>query len=511
MSDGTVMKLSDLLIHDNIVIQCHDNPDADTLASGFGLYLYFTEKGKQVRFVYSGKYKIQKSNLVLMLQELEIPIEYVETIKKPELLITVDCQYGQGNVTKFDAEKVAVIDHHQIGGELPEFNVVRSNLGSCSTVVRELLLAEGIDFNYNKKLSTALYYGLMTDTNNFAEIAHPLDKDMRDDALIERSTITRFRNANLSLQEMEIAGNALLNYEYNESYRYAVVEAAPCDPNILGMISDLMLEVDAVDTCLVFSVLPFGVKISVRSCVKEVKASELADFITKGIGSGGGHLEKAGGFIQQELILPECQKKGYPMTKEGIEKLLIYRMTDYFDDIEIIHSDCYLADLSDMKLYKKKRLTLGYVVATEIMPEGSNGLIRTLEGDLDVDIQKDIYIMIGIKGEVYPTMKEKFEMGYKRLDTPYRFRGEYEPVIRDNVEGHNISLIPYAKSCFSTGESCIYVKQLDHRVKVFTPWDEEKYMLGKEGDYLAVRENDLHDVYIIEQSIFAETYEKVEA
>ena len=62
------MKLSDLLIYDNIVIQCHDNPDADALASGFGLYLYFTEKGKQVRFVYSGKYKIQKSNLVLMLQ-----------------------------------------------------------------------------------------------------------------------------------------------------------------------------------------------------------------------------------------------------------------------------------------------------------------------------------------------------------------------------------------------------------------------------------------------------------
>ena len=117
----------------------------------------------------------------------------------------------------------------------------------------------------------------MTYTDNFTEVSHPLDKDLRDDAVSDRSQITRFRNANLSLKELEIAGLALINYQYNETYRYAVAMAKPCDPNILGMISDLMLEVDTVDTCLVYSIQPFGVKISVRSCVKEVKAGELAE------------------------------------------------------------------------------------------------------------------------------------------------------------------------------------------------------------------------------------------
>lgn len=503
------MELKELLGYNDIVIQCHDNPDADALASGYGLYLYFSEKGKTVRFVYGGNYKIQKSNLVLMVQELEIPIEYADSLDKPELLITVDCQYGQGNVTKFDAETIAVIDHHQISGELPALHDVRSNLGACATVVRELLLAEDIDFNYNKKLSTALYYGLMTDTNNFTEISHPLDKDMRDDARIERSAITRFMNANLSLAEMKIAGHALLNYKYNETYRFAIVEAAPCDPNILGMISDLMLEVDAVDTCLVYSILPFGVKFSVRSCIKEVKASELATFITKGIGSGGGHLEKAGGFIQKELMYPILTQKGYEDSAQGIGTFLDFQMVDYFDDIEIIHAHEYQANFEDMQLYKKKKLKGGYVEAVDVVPEGTNALIRTLEGDLDVEISEDIYIMIGIKGEVYPIMKDTFEKTYKRLDEPYQFRGEYKPVIRDTKEGRTISLIPHANACISTGESIIYVKQLDHRVKVFTAWDEEKYMLGKEGDYLAVRKDDHQDVYIIEQNIFDETYECV--
>lgn len=502
------MRLRDLLVYDNIVVQCHDNPDADAIASGFGVYTYLKGQEKRVRLVYGGRYMIQKSNLVLMVSALQIPIEYVEELDTPEMLVTVDCQYGEGNVTRFRAEHVAVIDHHQVSETLPELNEVRSNLGACATVVWDLLRAEGININDNKKLSTALYYGLMTDTNNFAEIHHPLDKDLQDDAVYERSTIVRFRNANLSLEELEIAGMALLGYDYNETYRYAVAEANPCDPNILGMISDLMLEVDTVDTCLVYSVLPFGVKISVRSCVKEVQASELAKFITDEIGSGGGHLEKAGGFIQKELLDKAYEK--YCVEKE-VGSFLKWRMDDYFDDIQIIHAREYGIDLTGMEMYRKKRLPLGYVKAAEIFKPGTTVCVRTLEGDLDVQLQEDTYIMIGVQGEIYPNKKEKFDRSYRELEEPYQFEGEYAPTVRDTVEGKNISLVPYAKACISTGESYIYVKKLDHRVKVFTEWDEEKYMLGREGDLLAVRKDDLHDIYIIEKNIFEKTYEKANA
>lgn len=48
------MKLSDLNKYETITIQCHDNPDADALASGYGLYCYFLSCGKQVRLIYSG-------------------------------------------------------------------------------------------------------------------------------------------------------------------------------------------------------------------------------------------------------------------------------------------------------------------------------------------------------------------------------------------------------------------------------------------------------------------------
>ena len=160
------MKLSKLLKYDHIIVQCHDNPDADAIASGFGIYTYLKMHDKKVRLVYGGRNVIRKSNLVMLVKELEIPIENVRhtSIEEPaELLVTVDCQYGEGNVTLYPAQNVAVIDHHRISKALPRLHEVQSNLGACSTLVWNMLKAEGIDPNENEKLATALYYGLFTE------------------------------------------------------------------------------------------------------------------------------------------------------------------------------------------------------------------------------------------------------------------------------------------------------------------------------------------------------------
>lgn len=494
------MRLSDLLQFNDIVVQCHNNPDADAIASGFGVYTFLKNNGKNVRLVYAGMNKIQKSNLCLMVETLKIPIEHVETLNNPELLVTVDCQYGEGNVQRFEAQNIAVIDHHQISGELPVLQLVRSNIGACSTIVWDMLKSEGIDVSADRKLITSLYYGLLTDTNNFTEVSHPLDKDLRDEAVFDKALVTRFRNTNLSLKELVIAGKALIDYQYDEKYRFSVVQAEPCDPNILGMISDLVLEVDVVDTCVVYSILSGGIKLSVRSCIKEVRASELVQIITEGIGTGGGHVVKAGGFIKKDKL--DC-------SEEELSQFFTKRMKSYFEDAEIIYASKFNADLSGMKVYRKESLSVGYVKGTDMFPSGTKVNIRTLEGDLDIAIEEDIYIMIGICNEVYPIRKEKLDRSYIVTEDSYVFKGEYEPAIKDSIEGLSVSIVPYAKRCIATGGVEIYARQLDHCVKVFTEWDRENYMLGRKGDYLAVRKDDLHDVYIIDGNIFNDIYTAV--
>ena len=63
------------------------------------------------------------------------------------------------------------------------------------------------------------------------------------------------------------------------------------------------------------------------------------------------------------------------------------------------------------------------------------------------------------------------------------------------------------KPCVSTGVSKIYAKKLTTCVKVFTAWDKDRYYRGEIGDYLAVREDDMHDIYVIRGHIFDKTYE----
>ena len=139
------MTLRTLHKYDDIIIQIHDNPDADAVGSGYAIYRYFLSIGKNVRLVYSGRNKITKSNILLMISSLEIPLEYVTELTKTELLITVDCQYGEGNVTKFEAENVAMIDHHSTSRKSDEMCEIRSNLISCATICYAMLTETGFD------------------------------------------------------------------------------------------------------------------------------------------------------------------------------------------------------------------------------------------------------------------------------------------------------------------------------------------------------------------------------
>ena len=250
------MRLKDLEGFNPITIQCHNNPDADALGSGYGLYCYFKKLDKDVRLVYSGPSQITKSNLKLMVEKLDIPIEYIdpskeENLKVDGLLITTDCQYGAGNVTKLEADVTSTIDHHQIEIEGDELTYIYPGLGSCSTLVWKLLNDEGYKVTDEEGLGTALYYGLYTDTNQFSELHNPLDKDLRDGIEYNNSLITLFKNSNITLSELEIAGIAMLRCGFNEEHEFAVIKSQPCDPNILGLISDFLLQVDQIKWCVV--------------------------------------------------------------------------------------------------------------------------------------------------------------------------------------------------------------------------------------------------------------------
>ena len=494
------MRLEQLLDYSSVVIQCHDFPDADAISSGFGVYTYLKKHGKEVRLVYGGKNKITKPNLIIMTEQLDIPLEYVAELPEAELLLTVDCVYGEGNVTGFPAKKVAVIDHHLCNRTVSELMEVRSGYGSCASVVAELLRAEGVDINEDTALATALYYGLYSDTNAFGELNHPADKDLRDFAKYDGSVFTLLKNSNLSLEEMQIAGDALKHYRYRQEYRFAVVQAKPCDPNILGFISDLLLQADGVDTCVVFCKMPSGLKMSVRSCVPSVRAAELLEYVIDGIGSGGGHMQKAGGYIPNDNL---------PEENADLNEFMEKRLEGYYNSFDVLYAKDAPIDTATLPLYQKRPLTVGYLPSLQLYPAGTELCVRTLEADLQVVAAEDLYLMFGIFGEVYPIRGENFEASYELTDKRPEIHAEYEPTVIVREEPAVQRLLTMAKGCVPKKGTPIYAKRLTRALKLYTTWDAENYMYGRPGDYVAVRQGNPKDVYIIMGRVFENTYEKI--
>lgn len=511
------MRLEEMLGSDDIVIQCHDNPDADAIASGFALLEYLKSKGRSPKLVYSGPREITKRNLRLMVEMFGIPLEYREELEKePDLLVTVDCRAGQGNVSALPYRELAVIDHHLLeeAEELPRLHEIRSDYGACATVLWDMLRKAGFAVEQHRRLSTALYYGLYMDTNELKNITHPMDKDMRDLLKTDGDAIARLKNANLSLSEITISGQAFAGLHCDQEHRFAVAQVQPCDPNILGVVSDMVMSVDVVDVCVAYYHRPGeGVKLSVRSCLERADADRVVRWLVRNLGNdGGGDAKKAGGRIAEEILKVACLDDGWDDLSGAAGRLLYKRLTGFFraDDLRApiqLRTGGYVP-VGDEVLYRKKRVPVGYVPAEQLFPVGTEIVIRMMEGDTTQTVTHGLCIMIGVDYEIYHTDMEKLLKNYDLPDEPYPIESGYPPVVYNAATGKAKPLAAYAKQCIPKGTALIRARQMDRRFEVFTKWGS--CLKGDAGDWLASQVSDPQDIYIIRKSIFEKTYEKVE-
>ncbi len=503
------MTLEQLLVFDRIAVQCHDNPDADTIAAGFGLYSYFKAAGKEVVLFYSGRNVITKPNLLKMLHLLRIPLEY-----RPHpdawsgLLIMADCQYGAGNVTRVEAGQVAVIDHHIQECPPPPLHDIRPYLGSCATLVWKLL--EDAQFSIDSMLATALYYGLLTDTNGFSEVRHPLDRDLRDFLPVNERIIRVLKNSNLSLDDLTLASSALKDLDYHPQERFALIRVLPCDPNILGFISDLAMQVDKLDIAVVFSEIPGGIKFSVRTVVRESRASDIAVWLAaNGLGSGGGHADKAGGYISAQNFAAHCpgQTSAQYFQERLRAYLAAYTLIDAADPVTYAHLDPMA-----MSSFEKVPVPLAYVQCAAVFPDQANLHVRMLEGDISLQTNADTYLMIGVAGEVYPIERQKFEASYTVLDSVSPMNLPYSPVVLDKDHGIRVPLDRVARCCISHDDgTSVRAMPLSGGVKLFTRWDPDNYVRGEAGDWLVIRDDDKSDLYIVTRDLFPRLYRPLAA
>lgn len=349
------LKLEDLLQFTQITIQCHDDPDADAIASGFAVLEYLKSQGKAPRLVYSGKDPISKADLLKMCELFQIHPEHVpdpQTEAPAELLVVVDghpkFQTDKSKLTLLPFRNIAIIDHHAEpemqamldglrercgpdGAILCEF---RTSYGSCSTILWDMLCQANWADRISSDLATALYFGLYIDSSYFQRLTEtdPKDTQMQDALSYDRGAFDQLKSSNLKLDELRIYGAALANLQCSQEYPFAVAETESCHPNLLGTISDMIIGVVNIDACVSYCKRSDHVKLSVRSIDPEIPADKLAAWIARGIGDGGGRNNTvAGGTLQLDKLEAVCENDFWLGRREAVGRLIHDRITSYYE------------------------------------------------------------------------------------------------------------------------------------------------------------------------------------
>ncbi len=250
------------------------------------------------------------------------------------------------------------------------------------------------------------------------------------------------------------------------------------------------------------------------SDTKRTRAIEFMDYMVSEYGLVKGGAEIASGRVSSAIL--KVQMSGMdvddPM-EYYLDRALSYRMMS-----QIIVAEEYAQqvhkDIIQLPQYMKKKIPWAYVRSTDIVQEGEEFKLRSLENESGIVMKasSDIYIMIGCRGEAYHIARDKFDHTYEEADETldiFEQMLDFIPEVQLIKDNSYISIDELAHLCYPKRDNAIYAMPLDERTKVF-PTHGEEYYLGRPGDYLAIRTDDISDIYIIQKDIFQQTYERKE-
>jgi len=294
-------KLIDLLTGHKVYIQTHNFPDPDAIASAFGLQVFLKEHGIEAEICYDGK--IERLSTRKMFDVFGIAVknsEEISAMKEDDYIVCVDSQKYNTNLTDFIGDEVACIDHHptfiQCEYHYKDVRIV----GACASLIAEYFFVTKTPMDSN--LAAALSYGIKMDTADFIRGTTDLDIDMFSYVyhLADKMKISEMYSNVMELDDLKAFAAAIESIKVYDNIGFARIPF-DCPDGLIAIISDFILSLGAIEVSIVYSLREDGIKFSVRSEIPQsIDAGVLTRKALSGIGSGGGHKEMAGGFVNPE-------------------------------------------------------------------------------------------------------------------------------------------------------------------------------------------------------------------
>ncbi len=297
----------------SILIVCHNNPDPDSMAAAQALrsIFFFQKHKRKIVIAYGGI--VGRAENRQMIRRLKIEMVPVRDInfKSFPLICLVDSQPRTGNndIPREILPQV-VIDHHPLRPITKKcsFHDVRPGYGSSSTILLEYL--RELDIPVDRRLATALFYGLKTDTAGFSRSVTKADLDAfnflsprlapRTLAGIETPPVPK----GYYLKYMEAINQATL-------YQDVIVTdmGKLNNPDLVAELADFLFRMETIRWVLAMGEYKDELILSVRTSRRGWWAGKIALRVLRGLGTGGGHERAAGGKVSLSDASPEERQR----------------------------------------------------------------------------------------------------------------------------------------------------------------------------------------------------------
>ena len=289
-------------------MMCHNNPDPDTIASAAALKNIFAQTLRCKAVIgYDGI--VGRAENRELVRRLKIDMIHITELSFSDfsVIALVDSQPHTGN--NAIPRKVLphiVIDHHPLRRDTARcaFYDIRPRYGSSSTILTEYL--QELDLKIDRRLATALYYGLKTDTNGLSRSFMKVDLDAFNYLFpkIAPRTLAGIENPSVPKSYyLKFAGAIAHSVQYADAIISYMGNLN--NPDITGEMADFLLRMENIRWTLCMGEFKDDLMLSVRTSRRGWMAGKIALRIVKGLGTGGGHEKAAGGRISLRGLKPE--------------------------------------------------------------------------------------------------------------------------------------------------------------------------------------------------------------
>ncbi|MEI7827212.1 MAG: DHH family phosphoesterase [Euryarchaeota archaeon] len=269
-------------------ILVHDNPDPDSIASALALRQIAASVDTEATIIYHGEISRQENRAFVNL--LDIDLIHVDSINPGEydMLALVDTGVPGANNPLTSLDNVGIIiDHHGESEQSVLYTDIR-DVGSTATILTNYL--EELDIDIDKRLATALLYGIRIDTQDYKVNVTPADLAAATELmqLSDRELLNLIESPTMSMETLDIIGEAIHNKHITGSYLLSSVGFIH-NVDALAQAADYLLNLEGVTAVAVFGMNDEKIHISARSKDVRVNIGTVMNQAFSDIGSAGGH------------------------------------------------------------------------------------------------------------------------------------------------------------------------------------------------------------------------------